>query len=127
MKIKVLLDENNYATAYAIMGGINGAIEAELPDDSLEHFSNFFNSYCYKDGALHFDELKYKSNKEESIKEQFRIQRNNECFSIVNRGKLWYDLLTEEQIVELNNWYKAWLDVTDTLSAPVKPKWLIEI
>lgn len=56
----------------------------------------------------------------------FRKQRETECFPIINRGKLWYDCLTLEQLVELKQWYKDWLDVTDTLVIPVKPKWLNE-
>jgi hypothetical protein len=54
----------------------------------------------------------------------FRNRRNQECFTIVNRGKLWYDNLTQEQLEELNKWYTEWLNVTDTLEEPVKPSWL---
>lgn len=60
----------------------------------------------------------------EEKKEMLRNIREIECFSIINRGKLWYDTLTEEQIQELNIWYELWLDVTTTLIAPLKPKWL---
>lgn len=61
---------------------------------------------------------------EEMILEELRVQRESECFNIINRGKLWYDNLTEQQLIELNNWYKEWLDVTITKVIPVKPKWL---
>lgn len=54
----------------------------------------------------------------------FRTIRNQECFPIINRGKLWYDNLTQEQLEELNKWYTEWLNVTDTLIEPVKPSWL---
>ena len=54
----------------------------------------------------------------------FRKQRETECFPIVNRGKLWYDCLSFEQLAELKQWYHDWLDVTKTLVIPVKPKWL---
>lgn len=50
--------------------------------------------------------------------------RAKECFPIVNRGKLWYNCLTVEQISELNRWYFAWLDVTETKVIPTKPEWL---
>ena len=53
-----------------------------------------------------------------------REARERECFPIINRGKLWYDLLTFEQLSELRAWYKAWLDVTETLIIPTKPEWL---
>ena len=54
----------------------------------------------------------------------FRKQRETECFPIINRGKLWYDCLTSEQLAELKKWYHDWLDVTETLVIPIKPKWL---
>ena len=53
-----------------------------------------------------------------------RKQREEQCFSIINRGKLWYDCLSIEQLSELNDWYFAWLDVTETKVIPVKPEWL---
>lgn len=54
----------------------------------------------------------------------FRKQRETECFPIVNRGKLWYDCLSFEQLAELRKWYEDWLNVTETLVIPIKPKWL---
>ena len=53
-----------------------------------------------------------------------RKQREIECFDIVNRGMVWYDTLTAEQKQELAEWYRAWLDVTDTRVIPTKPSWL---
>ena len=53
-----------------------------------------------------------------------RRRRETECFPIVNRGKTWYNLLTDEQFTELNHWYLCWLDVTETGVIPVPPKWL---
>lgn len=53
-----------------------------------------------------------------------RERREIECFSIINRGKLWYDNLSEEQLSELDKWYREWLNVTDTLVVPEKPIWL---
>ena len=55
--------------------------------------------------------------------EELRSKRQIECFKIVNRGKLWYDKLTTNQIEELNIWYQAWLDVTQTNIIPQKPTW----
>ena len=60
----------------------------------------------------------------ESKKQSLRKQRKDECFSIINRGKLWYDTLSYEQLAELKSWYFKWLDVTDTLVIPAKPTWL---
>ncbi len=53
-----------------------------------------------------------------------RGEREYDCFRIINRGKLWYDKLTEQQKKELQEWYEAWLDVTDTLTKPAKPDWI---
>ena len=61
---------------------------------------------------------------EEEMLDQLREKREDECFSIINRGQLWYDTLSDAQKKELKAWYKAWLDVTETLAEPVKPEWL---
>lgn len=53
-----------------------------------------------------------------------RDLRQTECFSIINRGTLWYQSLTEAQLVELSQWYNAWLDAPETLVVPEKPSWL---
>lgn len=55
---------------------------------------------------------------------QIRLQRKFECFPIVNRGRLWYDRLTEEQMSELGEWYQAWLDAPQTGAIPEKLSWL---
>lgn len=73
---------------------------------------------------LTFSLEKYNARKLNTQKNALRSQRETECFSIINRGQLWYDTLTEEQIVELKEWYIAWLDVTDTLVVPNKPNWI---
>ena len=53
-----------------------------------------------------------------------RKLRAKECFSVINRGKLWYDSLTDEQYSELKNWYFDWLNVTETKNIPCRPAWL---
>lgn len=53
-----------------------------------------------------------------------RVQRDEEVFPIINRGAAWYATLTEEQSLELQAWYQAWLDAPDTLVIPTKPSWL---
>lgn len=53
-----------------------------------------------------------------------RKKREEICFPVINRGKLWYDSLSSEQYQELKNWYKKWLDVTETNIIPETPKWL---
>lgn len=51
-------------------------------------------------------------------------RREEECFSVINRGKMWYDQLTEEQYLELRQWYFDWLNVTETRIIPTRPAWL---
>ena len=55
---------------------------------------------------------------------ELRERRIKECFSVVDRGELWYNSLTDEQYMELKNWRLAWLDVTETMIIPQAPKWL---
>ena len=50
--------------------------------------------------------------------------RELECFSYINRSPLWFMNLTTDQQKELTDWYKAWLDVTETGVIPTKPEWL---
>lgn len=75
----------------------------------------------------------------EEVLDLLRTRREEECFPIINRGVLWYNLLTDEQRLELDKWYKEWLDITDTYRntykrnsefdietiIPSKPSWLI--
>ena len=56
-----------------------------------------------------------------------RARRAAECFPVVNRGALWYDKLTAEQLAELSAWYESWLDAPATGEAPDEPAWLNDI
>lgn len=64
-----------------------------------------------------------KYNREEELK-RLRNIRERECFSIINRGKLWYNMLTSEQLIELTEWYNNWLNATETFVIPIKPTFL---
>lgn len=68
-------------------------------------------------------DLLQKTNRESAIK-ALRQLRERECFNAVNRGQVWYELLTDSQKQELKNWYQKWLDVTETFVIPTKPYWL---
>ena len=63
-------------------------------------------------------------NKLESETMRLRIERRIKCFSVVNRGILWYNKLTKEQLKELEEWYQKWLDVTVTMQKPKTPNWI---
>ena len=72
------------------------------------------------------DEYKAKADefKARSELNALRRRREEECFSVINRGALWYDRLTEAQKAELDEWYEAWLNVTETKVLPNTPIWL---
>lgn len=71
---------------------------------------------------------------QDEILENLRYMRQNECFSVINRGQLWYNTLTSDQQLELDTWYKAWLNVPQVYLEtkptnietiiPQKPSWL---
>ena len=71
---------------------------------------------------------------EEQMLDNLRTRREYECFAYVNRGALWYNLLTTEQQQQLNIWYQAWLNVPQVYLEtkpedietiiPAKPSWL---
>lgn len=91
---------------YHIVNGYNGAL----------FFVDYTKTDEYKEKAAAFQagaELK-----------ALRRRREEECFPLVNRGAVWYDKLTVPQKVELEHWYTAWLDVTETRVVPEKPAWL---
>ena len=64
------------------------------------------------------------TDKIEAKKAYIRQLRTTECFSYINRGQLWYDMLTAEQKEELKEWYISWLDAPATLTIPEPPEWL---
>lgn len=55
-----------------------------------------------------------------------RELREKQCFPVVNRGKVWYDRLSSEQLQELKDWYNDWLNVTETMIIPVTPSFINE-
>jgi len=90
--------------------------EAEKGYDGYKYLKSFMETEQYKKAEREFkynEEIKY-----------LRLRRERECFIYINRGDLWYQTLTPEQKIELNNWYMEWLNVTETLIIPEKPSWL---
>ena len=121
MKIKV--DANGFIESYATFGNIVDSTDIDAPTD-LDHFECNYRAYRVRDGQLFFDEEQASIIQTEAENAQLRIERENECFSVINRGWLWYDTLTEKQTKELRKWYQEWLDVTETRNKPDKPSWL---
>jgi hypothetical protein len=60
----------------------------------------------------------------DNYKETIRKRREKECFPIINRGFLWYERLSREQLNELEEWYQAWLDAPETRIIPALPIWV---
>lgn len=104
------------------------AIRPTIPSNfDIEDFCQIHEAYFVNSkGELERDEQKATEKRLELQKERLRYQRKEECFSAVNRGKLWYDNLSPEQLTELQTWYQAWLDVTETLQIPEAPTWINE-
>lgn len=118
-----IIVEDGYVSSYALEGSLVDGIEVPDPPD-IDHFEAHFQSYRLKNGALEYNEEKYTEIEQEALREQLRKQREAECFSVINRGRLWYDTLSDIQVSELRDWYRGWLDVTDTLTVPAEPSWI---
>ena len=103
--MKVLLNEQGYVVSYAFEGDLLDAVEAAEPAD-LSHFEECFTAYRVQDGVLVFDDAQAAAEQAEAAKTAYRQRRQAECFSVINRGRLWYDALTEEQLSELKTWYR---------------------
>lgn len=122
--MKILINEDKYLTCFCIDAELENGIEVPNPDD-LETFIDTFRAYKYENGNLLLDEKKLQDVNDARIADKLRFKRQKVCFPYINRGYLWYSKLTEEQKVELDSWYQAWLDVTETKLIPDAPKWLV--
>lgn len=94
-------------------------IELEISDSEYEKIRKFpFNhNWRYINGEFILEEL--------FSDDVLKDRRQKECFNIIdNRSQMWYNHLTSEQKAELDAWYQAWLDVTETKNIPTKPEWL---
>jgi len=121
--MKVLLDNNGFIQSYALIGDLVDGIDVPDPED-IDHFTEHYAAYKITDGKALLDEAHQKALQTEAEKENLRTRREVECFSVINRGQLWYGGVSLTQLLELRKWYKAWLNVTDTLVVPDKPTWL---
>ena len=120
--MKVTFDENGYVNGWCMVGD-NGGEEYDPPED----FDSFLdNCFCFKavDGKLTRDAEKEESDRLEEENASLRSRREKECFSVVNRGWIWYSSLTIAQWRELRTWYLAWLKVTETGAIPDRPTWI---
>lgn len=124
--MQVMLNEQGYVKSYATIGGFGGpSITVDEPVD-IDDFENNYRSYYLSEGNV----LVKSNDKQKEIEEQreltnLRRQREKICFPYINRGEMWYSRLSAEQKDELDAWYQAWLDVTNTKVIPETPEWLI--
>ena len=121
--MQVLLDEHGFIKSYALIGALVDGIEIPDPEDVF-HFESHFAAYKVHDGTALFDKERHASQEQEQTKSALRQRRETECFSVINRGQLWYEGISIPQLLELRSWYKAWLNVTETLVVPERPSWL---
>ncbi len=121
--LSYILNPDGYIENFCIGGRLDESeiIEvSDIPTDFMMHY----HAYKVEDGQLVFDASRLQDLDDERELEELRGRRTVECFEYVNRGELWYNMLTEEQLAELDEWYKAWLNVTETRVVPDRPEWL---
>ena len=122
--MQIILNDQGYIENYALIGGLVGGIEIETPDELLEDFEKHPEAYKLADGVLVLDADKLKADADAAELAVIRQRRESECFAYINRGELWYSLLTDEQKIELADWYLSWLDAPETRTIPAPPVWL---
>ena len=121
--MQIITDDRGFVLSFAFIGNMVGATEVPEPED-LELFLHQFYAFHLVDGKLVYDAAESESVQTEERKTEYRRRRETECFSIINRGQLWYEGISITQLLELRQWYKAWLNVTETMVVPEKPAWL---
>lgn len=118
----IQIDDNNNVIGYSNYSLYMEPDERNIEIDELDVPDDFFKDYLkysYRDKKL-FKHSTLSSREQENI----RSKRIKECFSIINRGKAWYDMLNAEEKEELGKWYHEWLDATDTGVIPDLPSFL---
>lgn len=123
--MKVTFDESGHVSGWCMVGD-NGGTELDVPED-FDSFLDNFEVFKLADGKLALDEEKLKADHAQQEQKTLRERRESECFSVINRGWIWYSCLTLSQWRELRAWYLAWLNVTKTLTVPERPAWVDEV
>ena len=103
--MKVTFDENGYVNGWCMVGD-NGGEEYDPPDD-IDSFLDRFDVFKEIDGKLVLDSEKAESDRKALELATLRERRETECFSVINRGWIWYSCLTLTQWRELRTWYLA--------------------
>ena len=123
--MQIVLDEHGYVKAYALVGEMSDvSATVNDPADIVDFEENYRSYYLSKNNTLvKSADKQIEINSARELAE-LRHKREKQCFPYINRGQLWYGKLTDEQKSELDAWYQAWLDVTDTKNIPTAPAWL---
>ena len=122
--MRIVLNEQGFVDAYALIGGFGvESIEVDEPID-IQDFEKNYSSYHLSDGKLIKSSDRQLEIENERVLTDLRKQREKVCYPVINRGTLWYSRLSDTQKEELDAWYQAWLDVTDTKIIPKAPTWL---
>lgn len=115
----ILINKDGYIRSPYIK---DANIEIELDKETFEKICVCKIGYTWK---YDFETKKFNEVIEECQPNVYKQLRKIQCFEIIdNRSQLWYNHLTEQQKQELDAWYQAWLDVTETKIIPEKPEWL---
>ena len=124
--MKIVLDERGYVKAYALIGEISDASATVNDPADIDDFEANYRSYYLSDKntLMKSADKQLEINNERKLVD-LRHKREKQCFSYINRGYMWYNKLTDAQKNELDAWYQAWLDVTDTMVVPETPTWLV--
>ena len=124
--MQIVLDEHGYVKAYALIGEISDASATVNDPADIDDFEANYRSYYLSDKntLVKSADKQLEINNERKLAE-LRHKREKQCFPYINRGQLWYSKLTDEQKSELDAWYQAWLNVTDTMVVPDMPAWLV--
>ncbi len=96
--------------------------EIDLNFDNIRVLDNTFFDLVARDNYSLMTDYE----KKQFIDSYYRHRREIKCYPIINRGKLWYDLLTEARHSQLESWYHDWLDVTETHKEPDDLYWFNE-
>ena len=93
-------------------------------DEPGEINAENYAAYRLVDGILTLDEERLAALQLAGRQNAIRARRERECYSVINRGQLWYEGISLARLAELRKWYKAWLDAPATLVIPDRPAWL---
>ena len=124
--MQVILNEQGYVKAYALIGSFSSdAVDVSEPENINDFENNYRSYYLSDDNVLVKNDDRLKEIEVERELITLRSLRDKVCFPYINRGEMWYNRLSAEQKDELDAWYQAWLDVTETKIVPETPEWLV--